>query len=427
MRKRTSQVVTAILGGGQGARLYPLTRDRAKPAVPVGGRFRLIDIPISNSLHAGLDRIYLLTQFNTASLHRHIAQTYRFDTFSRGFVNVLAAEQTITNRDWYQGTADAVRQNISRLTDGRPSEILVLSGDQLYLMDLGSFLRFHRDKEAAVSIAVKAVSREDAKGFGIMRVDEQARIVEFVEKPQEDEELDRLTPPKGTFEKMGLRDCSDDMLLASMGIYTFTTEVLEELLQDGAATDFGREVIPSAIERFPVYAFPYDGYWADIGTIPAFHRANLDLVSPVPPLNLYDPERPIYTHARFLPGTKIQHCEIEQAILAEGAILEGSKVSRSIIGIRAVVRKNSVIENSICMGAGSYEMREDLDDGEVPIGVGENCVIRNAICDLDTRIGDGAKLINEKGVEEYDAENYAIRGGIIVVPKGATIPPGTVI
>ncbi len=426
MRKRTSQVVTAILGGGQGARLWPLTRDRAKPAVPVGGRFRLIDIPISNSLHAGLDRIYLLTQFNTASLHRHISQTYRFDTFSRGFVNILAAEQTVTNRDWYQGTADAVRQNITRLTDGRPSEILVLSGDQLYLMDLGSFLRFHREREASVSIAVKAVTREQAKSFGIMHVDENGRIIAFVEKPQEEDQLDELTPPKGTFERMGLHGCSDDMLLASMGIYTFTTEVLEDLLDDGASTDFGREVIPRAIEEHAVYAFPYDGYWEDIGTIPAFHKANLDLVETVPPLNLYDAERPIYTHARFLPGTKIQHCDIEQAILAEGAILEGSRVKRSIIGIRAVLRKNCELENTIFMGAGSYESPEEAE-GKVPIGVGENCVIRNAICDLDTRIGDGAQLINEKGVEEYDAENYAIRGGIIVVPKGATIEPGTVI
>jgi glucose-1-phosphate adenylyltransferase len=426
MRKRTSQVVTAILGGGQGARLWPLTRDRAKPAVPVGGRFRLIDIPISNSLHAGLDRIYLLTQFNTASLHRHISQTYRFDTFSRGFVNILAAEQTVTNRDWYQGTADAVRQNITRLTDGRPSEILVLSGDQLYLMDLGSFLRFHREREASVSIAVKAVTREQAKSFGIMHVDENGRIIAFVEKPQEEDQLDELTPPKGTFERMGLHGCSDDMLLASMGIYTFTTEVLEDLLDDGASTDFGREVIPRAIEEHAVYAFPYDGYWEDIGTIPAFHEANLDLVETVPPLNLYDAERPIYTHARFLPGTKIQHCDIEQAILAEGAILEGSRVRRSIIGIRAVLRKNCELENTIFMGAGSYESPEEAE-GKVPIGVGENCVIRNAICDLDTRIGDGAQLINEKGVEEYDAENYAIRGGIIVVPKGATIEPGTVI
>lgn len=426
MRKRTSHVVTAILGGGQGTRLQPLTAERAKPAVPIGGRFRLIDIPISNSLHAGLDRIYLLTQFNTASLHRHIAQTYRFDTFSRGFVNVLAAEQTVANRDWYQGTADAVRQNITRLTDGEPSEVLVLSGDQLYLMDLGAFLRFHRENKAAVSIAVKAVSRDDARGFGIMRVDADGRIVEFVEKPQTDEELDALTPPPGTFDKMGLKDCDDTMLLASMGIYTFTTGVLEDLLQDESATDFGREVIPRAIDECPVYAFPYDGYWEDIGTIPAFHRANLDLVSPVPPLNLYDPDRPIYTHARFLPGTKIQDCHIEQAVVAEGAILEGSRVKRSVIGIRAVVRKNSVIENTYFMGAGSYETNDDVEE-DVRIGVGENCEIRNAICDLDVRIGDGVQLVNKDGVDEFDGENYMIRGGIIVVPKGATIPPGTVI
>ena len=426
MRKRQSQVVTAILGGGQGTRLYPLTRDRSKPAVPVGGRFRLIDIPISNSLHAGLDRIYLLTQFNTASLHRHIAQTYRFDTFSRGFVNVLAAEQTLTNRDWYQGTADAVRQNITRLTDGDPSEILVLSGDQLYLMDLGHFLRFHREKEAAVSIAVKPVSREAARGFGIMRVDENGRIVEFVEKPRDDDTLDRLTPPPGTFARMGLHPESEDMLLASMGIYTFATEKLETLLDDESATDFGREIIPRAIEEFPVFAFPYDGYWEDIGTIPSFHKANLDLVEPMPPLNMYDAERPIYSHPRFLPGTKIHHCDIEQAVLAEGAILEGSRVKHSIVGIRAMVRRNSVIENSVVMGASRYEALDEIE-GDVRIGIGENCVIRDAIIDLDARIGDGAQLVNKDGLDEFDAENYAIRGGIIVVPKGAMIPPGEVI
>ena len=293
-------------------------------------------------------------------------------------------------------------------------------------MDLGQFLRFHRENEAAVSIAVKAVSREDAKGFGIMRVDATGRIVEFVEKPQDDHVLDALTPPPGTFERMGLKDCDDTMLLASMGIYVFTTDVLGGMLSDESSTDFGREVIPRAIEELPVYAFPYDGYWEDIGTIPAFHRANLDLVAQVPPLNLYDPDRPIYTHARFLPGTKIQDCHIEQAVLAEGAILEGSHVKRSIVGIRAVVRRNSVIENTYFMGAGVYET-DDERENPVKLGVGENCVIRNAICDLDVRIGDGVQLINRDGVQDADADNYMIRGGVIVVPKGATIEPGTVI
>lgn len=425
MRRRQSQVVTAILGGGQGTRLWPLTRDRSKPAVPVGGRFRLIDIPISNSLHAGLDRIYLLTQFNTASLHRHVSQTYRFDTFSQGFVNILAAEQTINNTDWYQGTADAVRQNLSRLTDGGPSEVLVLSGDQLYLMDLGQFLRDHRERDADVSIAVQPVDRETAKGYGIMRVDAEGRIVEFVEKPQDDETLDRLTPPDGVFERLGLR-AQPGALLASMGIYTFKTGVLVELLQDDDSTDFGREVIPRAIDDHRVFAFPYDGYWEDIGTIPSFHRANLDLALPVPALNLYDPQRPIYTHPRFLPGTKVQHCDIEQAVLAEGSILAGSRVRRSIVGVRAVLRHGSVIEDSIVMGAGRYEAESEEGGGE-RIGIGEDCVIRNAIVDLDARIGNGAQLINASGHQEFDADNYAIRGGVIVVPKGAVIPAGTVI
>jgi glucose-1-phosphate adenylyltransferase len=424
-RRKKGHVVTAILGGGQGTRLWPLTRDRAKPAVPFAGRFRLIDIPISNSLHAGFDRIYVLTQFNTASLHRHIAQTYRFDAFSKGFVNILAAEQSITNRDWYQGTADAVRKNLARLTDGDPSETLVLSGDQLYLMDLGGFLRKHRSDHADVTIAVQPLSRERAAQFGIMQVDESGRITDFVEKPREPELLDKLTPSNATFERMGLK-AEEGMLLASMGMYVFSTEVLEKLLMEDMATDFGREIIPRAIHRHKVNAFPYDGYWEDIGTIPAFMKTSLELTDPLPPLNLYDPDRVIYTHPRFLPGTKLNHCDVERAILCEGSILSASRVRRSIIGIRAIVRQGSTIEDSIVMGATAYEPLGTLVSG-VKIGIGENCVIRNAIVDLDARVGDGAQIVNAENVQEYDGENYSIRGGVVVVPRGAVLTPGTVI
>ncbi|MCG8460563.1 MAG: NTP transferase domain-containing protein, partial [Holophagales bacterium] len=305
-------VVTAILGGGQGSRLWPLTQYRSKPAVPVAGKFRLIDVPISNSLHADIDRIFVLTQFNSASLHRHIAQTYRFDMFSHGFVNILAAEQNLSNRDWYQGTADAVRQNLGRLTYDRPREVLILSGDQLYAMRMSDFVEHHRQLGAALTIAVKPVPREQAPGLGIMRVDERGKIVEFVEKPKDPAVLDRFALDAETITTLGV-EAEPGTLLASMGIYVFDSAVLPELLlANPDMTDFGREVIPSAIGG-EVYAFLYNGYWRDIGTIPAFHETNIELTRPDPPLNLYHPDFPIFTHARFLPGVKIRGCEVEQS------------------------------------------------------------------------------------------------------------------
>ncbi len=421
-----NNVVTAILGGGQGSRLYPLTRYRAKPAVPLAGKFRLIDIPISNSLHAGIDRIYVLTQFNSASLHRHIAQTYRFDVFSRGFVNILAAEQGVSNRDWYQGTADAVRQNFPRLRYMRPSEVLVLSGDQLYLMNVGNFVGWHREREADLTVAVSAVPKQEAFAFGVMKVDTSGRIVEFVEKPKDPAQLDELEVPLDTLERLGFPR-RPGLCLASMGIYVFEPEILGELLDGTNATDFGREIIPTAVPNLRVFAFGYPGYWRDIGTIPAFHEANLELTIPVPPLDLFSPETPIYTHPRFLPGTKIDDCSVERSLVAEGSILSsGARIAHSVIGIRSIIRPGSVVERSVVMGGNRYEWSSE-DSNVPPVGIGRDCLIRNAILDLDARIGDGAKLINEDGVEEADAENYAIRGGVIVVPRGATIPAGAVI
>ncbi len=419
-------VVTAVLGGGQGSRLWPLTRERAKPAVPVGGKFRLIDIPISNSLHAGIDRIYVLTQFNSASLHRHIGQSYRFDVFSGGFVHILAAEQGMTKRDWYQGTADAVRQNLHQLTEMHPSEVLVLSGDQLYLMKMENFVANHRSRRAHISIAVKPVRREDAMGFGIMRVDSDGRIVEFVEKPTHADVLDRLTADERTMRALDL-PFEPGLLLASMGIYVFQTGVLSELLLGTTQPDFGRDIIPAAIHDYRVCAFPHSGYWRDIGTIPHFHQANLELAAPVPPLDLYDPKRPIFTHGRFLPGTKINHCAVDRSILCEGSIISGSRISESIIGIRAMVRDGAVVERSVVMGQNSYAAFSASATGEVAMGIGRNCQIRGAIIDFNARIGDGAQLLNEAGVQHADADNYCIRGGIIVVPRDATIAPGTVI
>src|SRR5687768_17403159 len=290
-------VVTAVLGGGQGSRLWPLTKTRAKPAVPVGGRFRLIDVPISNSLHAGVDRIYVITQFNSESLHRHIAQTYRFDIFSGGYVHILAAEQTVTNRDWYQGTADAVRRNLDRLNDQRPADILILSGDQLYLMNRSAFLEHHRRSRADLTVAFKPVPREQSSAFGIMRVDKDGRICEFVEKPKDPAVLDRFTLEQAQLASLGF-EAPAGSLLASMGIYVFRREILNKLLK-GTEADFGHEIIPTAIGNHEIFAYGHTGYWQDIGTIPSFHRANLDLTQAMPPLNLYSPDRPIYTHPRF--------------------------------------------------------------------------------------------------------------------------------
>ena len=416
------EVVTAVLGGGQGSRLWPLTQNRAKPAVPVGGKFRLIDIPISNSLHAGIDRIYVLTQFNSASLHRHIAQTYRFDIFSHGFVHILAAEQSLTHREWYQGTADAVRQNMHRLTEAEPKDVLVLSGDQLYLMDMRKFIESHREREAHLSIAVKPVPRSEASGLGIMRVDAWGRIVEFVEKPTNAAVLDRLALDEEAIRGLGVR-ATPGMLLASMGMYVFRAKTLAEMLLGTTAPDFGRDIIPSAIQDYRVFAHPHSGYWSDIGTIPHFHQANIELAAPVPPLDLYDPDRPIFTHGRFLPGTKVQNCTVHLSILCEGSIISGSRVSESIVGIRALVRDGSSIERSVIMGANSYAAFTDAP-GQVPIGIGRDCTIRNAIIDFNARIGDGARLVNERGVDHADAPNYCIRGGIVVVPRDSEIPPG---
>lgn len=420
------KIVTAILGGGQGTRLWPLTRERAKPAVPVGGKFRLIDIPISNSLHAGIYRIFVITQFNSASLHRHINQTYRFSAFSDGYVNILAAEQTLDNRDWFQGTADAVRQTLSQLLEENPSEVLILSGDQLYLMDISKFVRTHRELKADLTIAVKLVTREEASAFGILRLDSTGRIVDFAEKPKEAAQLDAIELDEQTRAVLGVPPDSTGSFLASMGIYIFRPEVLSELLVGTDTVDFGREVIPQALSQYRVMAFPHDGYWADIGTIPSFHQANLDLTLPLPPLNLYHPELRIFTHPRFLPGTKVNECSVRYSILSEGSILSGSHIADSIIGVRSVVHAGSVIERSIVMGANTWETLPEGSD-QIPIGIGRDCTVRNAIIDFNARIGDGCKLINADDLTSFDGENYSIRDKIIIVHKNAVIPPGTTI
>jgi len=414
-------VVTAILGGGRGSRLWPLTRDRAKPAVPVAGKYRLIDIPISNSIDAGIDRVFVLTQFNSASLHRHIARTYRFDSFSSGFVNILAAEQRMGDTSWYQGTADAVRQNIDRLVETDPTEVVILSGDQLYLMDLKRFVEEHRASGADLTIAVSPVNREEAESLGIMRLDRRGRLVEFVEKPNEDSILDRMALDKPTIDASGI-DAEPGSLLASMGIYVFRTEALVDLLAT-EGDDFGKNLIPRAVDESDVFGFVHRGYWRDIGTIGSFHAASLELTHQLPALNLYDTDRPVYTRPRFLPPVKVNDCRIYESLLADGSILSGSEIRRSVVGIRSLVRSGSVIERTILMGNRSYP---DGSPG-IPLGIGHDCEIRDAIIDSDACIGDGCRLVNPEGVREADGDGWYIRDGIIVVPRLQVIPPGTVV
>lgn len=417
-------VVTAILGGGQGARLWPLTRDRAKPAVPVAGKFRLIDVPISNSLHAGIQRIFVLTQFNSVSLHRHIAQTYRFDMFSEGFVQILAAEQGLENRDWYQGTADAVRQNLRRLVDQYASEVVILSGDQLYLMDLEALVTEHRRHKADITIAVKPVSAEEAGRMGILRMDDDNLLVEFVEKPQDPDVVSRLALDEATVQATGI-DADPGSLLASMGIYVFRTEVLVRLLREYKGDDFGRDLIPQAIRDFAVLGFVHRGYWRDIGTIGSFHEASLELTHQLPALNLYDASYPIYTRPRFLPGSKITHCEVYESILCDGSVIEGSRLNSTIVGIRGVVRSGSVLERTVMMGADYFEATPQSDMPAV--GIGHGCFIRNAIIDMNARVGDGCRLFNEPNLFQADGEGWFIRDGVVVVPRNSILLPGTVV
>jgi glucose-1-phosphate adenylyltransferase len=417
------------MAGGQGSRLYPLTKIRSKPAVPIAGRFRLVDISISNCIHSGLRKIFILTQFSSESLHRHIFLTYRFDDFCRGFLTILSAQQTLENRNWYQGTADAVRQNLFFLRD-KGEHVLILSGDHLYRMDYSRFIEFHQRKKAEISIAVTPVGRQEAGEFGVMKLGRGGRIVEFFEKPVEQADMERMAISGEVFRDLGLQ-AAGQTHLASMGVYLFNWDVLKGLLAQTGFKDFGREVIPEAIRMHKVYGFPFTGYWRDIGTIRSFYEANLDLTQPLPEFNFYDEKRPVFTHARYLPGSKILASEVDRSILCEGSIIERSKISRSIIGIRSRVGENSVIEETVVMGADHFEPQEEIEEnarrGNPPIGIGRDCFIRRAIIDKSARIGNEVKLVNANGLDFAETENYVIRDGIIVVPKHAVIPDGTVV
>lgn len=423
-----AKVLAIVLGGGAGSRLFPLTQDRSKPAVPLVGKYRIVDIPISNCINSGLSKIYLLTQFNSASLHRHISQSYKFDHFTGGFVELLAAEQTLDSTSWYQGTADAVRKNLVHLGD-EWDHCLILSGDQLYRMNFRHVLARHLQSDADLTVATLPVEREIASALGIMQIDNDRRITRFVEKPQEDELLNSLTLPKEQHEEFGI-ETSEDRLLASMGIYAFKRDVMYELL-DNDLTDFGKHIIPNAIASHRVFSYVYQGYWEDIGTIRSFFEANLDSTSELPKFNFFDMAAPIYTRARFLPASKINGAGIDHAVISDGCIISWAQISQSVIGVRSVINPGSRLHRVVAMGNDAFESSDSIEShkakGIPPIGIGSNCRIENAIIDKNARIGDNVIISPNDKPDHVDGENFYIRDGIVVIPKNAVIPSDTVI
>jgi glucose-1-phosphate adenylyltransferase len=420
-----NEVLALILGGGQGSRLFPLTQHRSKPAVPIGGQYRLIDIPISNCLHADIRRIFVLTQFNSASLNRHIAQTYRMDLFSQGFVEILAAEQTPDNPNWYQGTADAVRQAARHFIRYEADYYLILAGDHLYRMNYAELVDDHCDRRADITIAAQPVTIDDAPAMGIFRFDRTGRIVAFEEKPKRDRllEIGQSIPAGSTFGGHS----PEKPYMASMGIYVFSRDALVELLGADNATDFGKEVIPKSLDRYKVNSYLFRGYWADVGTIGAFYDANIMLTRPGAPFKFYDPRRPMYTHPRFLPAARFADCAVRDAIVCEGSYLERCTVEESIVGIRTNIQAGATIRRSVLLGADFFEADDDAPTrGNRPgIGIGRDVVLDRVIVDKNARIGDGARLVNAAGVQNGEGSGYCIRDGIIIVPKDSVIEPGT--
>lgn len=429
MKKR--KIICIIMGGGRGSRLSPLTRDRCKPAVPLAGKYRLVDIPISNCLNSGYNQIFVLTQFNTASLHRHIQESYKFDPYAGGFVDILSAEQTDQSDTWYQGTADAVRQNMHHFQGHSEGDLyVILSGDQLYRMDLEDVVREHDASGAEVTITAKPLGLDEAEGLGLMRVNNELEITEFVEKPTDPEIINGLAVGDSVRKKM--KSPGDkDYCLASMGIYVFNAKTLIEALQSDT-TDFGKEIIPGMLGKSKLCSYVFDDYWEDIGTVKAFFDANVRLTDPVPPFNFFDEEARIFTRARFLPASKINSCTIDRAILADGCIVTDATVKHSTLGVRSVVRENSVLENVVMMGADWFETTEDLQEnaeaGRPSHGVGKNCTIKNAILDKNVRIGDNV-VLDPTGLPDNFGPNVdiAIRDGVLVVCKDTTVPDGFVL
>lgn len=419
-------VLAIILGGGRGNRLFPLTLMRSKPAVPIGGKYRLIDIPISNCLHAGLRRMFVLTQFNSASLNRHISSTYRMDLFSGGFVDILAAEQTPDNPNWFQGTADAVRQAARHFTGYQADYFLILAGDHLYRMDFAELIDSHIDRNADITIAAQPVTPADAPEMGIFLFDRGGQIVGFEEKPNEARlaQIGRSIPTGASFG--GHTD--EKPFVASMGIYVFSRDVLLDILQQPGPTDFGREIIPAALGQHRVNAYLYRGYWADVGTIESFYDSNMMLTRDHPPFRFYDPRKPIFTRPRFLAASRFIDSRVSYSMVTEGCYINRCTVDASIVGIRTRIDERAEVRRSVLLGADYYESDDHTDhDRSVPLGIGQDSVLDRVIVDKNARIGRGVRLVNEKKVQEADGENYFIRSGIIVVPKNAVIKDGTII
>jgi glucose-1-phosphate adenylyltransferase len=414
-------VLGVILGGGQGTRLFPLTLQRSKPAVPIAGKYRLVDIPISNCLNSSLKRLFVLTQYNSESLNKHLSLTYKFDIFSSGFISLLAAEQTEESREWFQGTADAIRRSLRHLRSHNWKQLLILAGDQLYQMDYRKMLETHRQNHADATVAVTPVPAEQTAGFGILKMNRLGRIVHFEEKPKPDR-LDDLASEVPALGKTWL---------ASMGIYVFERDALDKCLEDASLVDFGKHVIPAAVPTMRVQAHVYRGYWEDVGTIQAYYQASLDLCESVPRFDFFDVARPVYTHPRFLPPTKVEGCNVRQALICEGCIMVGAEVERSVIGIRSRIGRGARVQESLVLGADLYETLDEMARatarGVPPVGIGEDTVVRRAIIDKNARIGRGVRITNEAGASELDGDGYFIRDGIVIVAKDAVIPDGTVI
>lgn len=428
-RENLSHVLSIILAGGAGKRLFPLTQDRSKPAVPLGGKYRLIDIPISNCINSGLKKIFVLTQFNSASLNHHVTGTFRFDPFAEGFVEVLAAEQTMGNPNWFQGTADAVRQHLHRFTGREDDYQLILSGDQLYRLNYQQLLDSHWRRGADVTVCVIPKSEEIASTFGLLKLASDGRIEQFREKPKGD----ALHKMRTDTSALGLtrEQAAERPYLASMGIYLFKRSVLIDLLADPSMVDFGHHVIPQAIQKYDVYGFLFDGYWEDLGTVEAFYRANIDLTSSAPHFDFHDMTAPIFTRARFLPPSRIERCEIQDAIIAEGSMLKGARIVNSISGIRSIIGEDVILDRTLMMGADFYEDQDDFaynrQMGIPDIGIGKGSVIKKAIIDKNAHIGESVRIINEERIQNSDGPGYYIRDGIVIVPKNGILPSGTLI
>ena len=417
-----NKVLCIILGGGRGSRLFPLTKERCKPAVPLLGKYRLIDIPISNCLNSGFNRIYILTQFLSESLNKHVNKTYKMDSFGKGFIEIMAAEQSMEDTSWFQGTADAVRRCFKHFNDPLIKYIFVLSGDQLYKMDFQKMFNYHKRKKAEITIACNYVSEKDIQKLGIIGINKEKKIKKFIEKPQDIGQVEDVAIQQ--------HNNSNKVFLGSMGIYLFNKATLVELLSDNKKIDFGKEIIPQAINLKSTYAFCFDGYWQDIGTIKNFYEENLSMNNLVPPFNMFDEKWPIFTRTRYLSPAKVQKSLIEKSIISEGSIISSSKIVNSIIGLRFRIGKDSDIINSIAMGCDYYETSDEIkkQSNNIPsLGVGKNCFIKNAILDKNVRIGDNVKIINEKNIDYYDGLDYYIRDGIVIISKNAVIKSGTII